>query len=161
MTKTARPLPLALLVIVLATAIVSCNNRASESAKDADTAPDTVTDTTAAVIAAEAQLSGVYADTSVTGTARFTRTDNGGVKLNLAIIVPAKASQSVAVHIHETGSCADSAKAAGAHWNPTGAQHGKWGTSSFHSGDIGNVMLDGAGNRPLVDWWRCPKRYSG
>jgi Cu-Zn family superoxide dismutase len=40
-------------------------------------------------------------------------------------------------------------KAAGGHWNPTNTQHGKWGSSSFHSGDIGNINLDANGKGSL------------
>jgi Cu-Zn family superoxide dismutase len=42
------------------------------------------------------------------------------------------------------------------HWNPTNAQHGKWGSASFHSGDIGNVKLDSKGHGTLsltTDLW--------
>jgi Cu-Zn family superoxide dismutase len=35
------------------------------------------------------------------------------------------------------------------HWNPTNQQHGKWGSSSFHLGDIGNISLDAAGKGSL------------
>jgi Cu-Zn family superoxide dismutase len=40
-------------------------------------------------------------------------------------------------------------KMAHGHWNPTNQQHGKWGSSSFHLGDIGNVPLDAAGKGSL------------
>ena len=35
------------------------------------------------------------------------------------------------------------------HWNPTNANHGKWGSAAFHAGDIGNVKLDGTGKGSL------------
>ena len=119
------------------------------SMKMADTsmkmAPETTSVPHAAVI-----LSGVYPDTTVTGNAQFDA-KNGKVKMKLELSIPSKANKSVAVHIHEMGDCGDMAKAAGGHWNPTGANHGKWGSSSFHSGDIGNVKLDskGAGTMEL------------
>ncbi|MEP6596781.1 MAG: superoxide dismutase family protein [Ginsengibacter sp.] len=108
---------------------------------------------------AAAVLSGVNADTTVTGNVQFDAQADGKVKMRLEISVPKKAGSSVAVHIHDMGDCGsmgDMAKAAGGHWNPTNAQHGKWGGSSFHSGDIGNVQLDAKGNGSMeleTDLW--------
>ncbi len=104
---------------------------------------------------AAAVLSGVFPDTTVTGNVQFDA-ENGKVKMKLEISIPEKANKSVAVHIHEKGDCADMGKAAGGHWNPTGANHGKWGGASFHSGDIGNVSLDGKGSGTMemeTDLW--------
>ncbi|HKQ61268.1 MAG TPA: superoxide dismutase family protein [Candidatus Polarisedimenticolaceae bacterium] len=62
-----------------------------------------------------------------------------------------------AVHLHEKGDCsAADATSAGGHWNPTSVNHGKWGTSPFHLGDIGNVKVgtDGTGELTLTtDKW--------
>lgn len=166
MTHLARSLRLALLVAGISSVLIACNNGAEEGGDNADTAgqeanattTDTGTNTGIPAVegGAEATLSGVYTDTSVSGTARFIPAGNGKVKLNLVVMVPAKANQSVAVHLHETGSCADQAKAAGPHWNPTGEAHGRWGQGAFHSGDIGNVKLDGSGRGMLeleTDRW--------
>ncbi len=104
---------------------------------------------------AAAVLSGTFPDTTVTGNVQFDDM-NGKVKMKLEISIPAKANKSVAVHIHEMGDCGDMGKAAGGHWNPTGATHGKWGSASFHSGDIGNVSLDAKGNGTMeleTDLW--------
>jgi Cu-Zn family superoxide dismutase len=82
--------------------------------------------------------------------------DNGKVKMKLDITVPKKANQSVAVHIHEHGSCGDMGKEAHGHWNPTKMNHGKWGSAAFHSGDIGNVSLNAEGKGTLeleTDLW--------
>ena len=49
------------------------------------------------------------------------------------------------MHIHEHPGCGDNGKDAHGHWNPTHVNHGKWGSDAFHSGDIGNVELDGEG----------------
>ena len=48
---------------------------------------------------------------------------------------------------------------AGGHWNPTDDEHGKWGTPPFHSGDIGNLIIndDGVGKLVLKDRF---KRWS-
>ena len=94
---------------------------------------------------AEAVLSATYPDTAVSGTAKFDAGSDGKVKMKIEITVPAKAGKSVAVHIHEHGDCSENGKMAHGHWNPTNAQHGKWGQGSFHSGDIGNVKLDAKG----------------
>lgn len=105
---------------------------------------------------AEAVISGTYPDTTVSGTAKFDTSKNGKVKMRLDITVAAKAGKSVAVHIHEHGDCGDNGKMAHGHWNPTNAQHGKWGQGSFHSGDIGNVKLDAKGKGTLsleTDLW--------
>lgn len=105
---------------------------------------------------AVAQLSGVIPDTTLTGTARFDAVEGSKVKMHLELTVPAKANHSVAVHIHENGDCGDMGKAAGGHWNPTNANHGKWGSNSFHSGDIGNVSLDANGKGSIdmeTDLW--------
>ena len=99
---------------------------------------------------AMATLSGTFADTSVTGTVNFDTVANGQVKMVLEITVPKKANKSIAVHIHEHGDCGDTAKMAHGHWNPTNAQHGKWGVGSFHAGDIGNVKLDSKGKGKLT-----------
>lgn len=105
---------------------------------------------------AEVTIGSTYADTAVNGKATFEALDNGKVKMQLEIEVPSKAGKSVAVHIHEHADCGDNGKNTHGHWNPTNAQHGKWGGASFHSGDIGNVKLDSKGKGTLTletDLW--------
>lgn len=95
---------------------------------------------------AEATLSGTFPDTAVSGSVKFVANSaNGKVKMILKITVPAKAGKAIAVHIHEHGDCGDMGKMAHGHWNPTNSKHGKWGSASFHSGDIGNVKLNAKG----------------
>lgn len=51
-------------------------------------------------------------------------------------------------HIHENGSCAESGKAAGGHYNPDGVKHGKLledGFEGAHAGDLGNVVIGDTG----------------
>ena len=51
-----------------------------------------------------------------------------------------------AIHIHEFGNCSSNdAKSAGGHWNPDNQNHGKWGSSSHHKGDIANLKADSLG----------------
>ena len=114
------------------------------------------TDNVAMVTHAEAKLSGTYADTTVDGTVRFDTDSAGKVKMTLDVTIPKKAGKSVAVHIHEHGNCGDTAMLAHGHWNPTNAQHGKWGSASFHLGDIGNVKLNAQGKGTMTlttDLW--------
>jgi Cu-Zn family superoxide dismutase len=146
-------------------AFFSCNNN-SKTETTQDTT-QTMKDTTMSkmpmdtasvpmVSHAEAKLSGTFADTTVEGTVKFDADPTGKVKMTLELTVPAKANKSIAVHIHEHGDCGDTAKMAHGHWNPTNAQHGKWGSASFHSGDIGNVKLDGKGKGKMTlttDLW--------
>lgn len=95
--------------------------------------------------------------TELTGKAEFSTMDNGNVQLKLTLHIPSKANDSVAVHIHANGDCGEDGKAAGGHWNPTNQQHGKWGSASFHSGDIGNIGLDAKGDATFemdTDLWQ-------
>lgn len=144
------------IIAVSAFTIVSCGNNESNTSDELSdtTAAINQTDTSSGNIAT-AVLSGTQPDTSVSGTVRFSE-DNGKVKMTLDITVPKKANQSVAVHIHEHGSCGDMGKEAHGHWNPTKVNHGKWGAASFHLGDIGNVDLDGEGKGTMeleTDLW--------
>ncbi|MGE5107652.1 MAG: superoxide dismutase family protein [Sphingobacteriales bacterium] len=105
---------------------------------------------------AEAHLEATNTLTPVNGLVTFTQVDNGKVKMQLEIIVPSRAGQSVAIHIHEHGMCGNAGGDAHGHWNPKGASHGKWGSTSYHAGDIGNIPLDANGKGRLVletDLW--------
>lgn len=146
----------------------SCNNENTSSDENTDTTT-TISDaahddmnmagdtaTVALVEKAEAVLTGTYPDTALSGTAKFETGSDGKVKMNIEITVAAKAGKEVAVHIHEHGDCSDNGKMAHGHWNPTNAQHGKWGSDSFHSGDIGNIKLDSKGKGSVTietDLW--------
>jgi Cu-Zn family superoxide dismutase len=136
--------------------LVSCgSNETSTANEDSDTTTVTSTVENETHAGAEAVLNATQPDTTVTGTARFSE-DNGKVKMTLDLTIPKKANQSVAVHIHEHGSCGDMGKEAHGHWNPTKMNHGKWGSASFHSGDIGNVNLNAEGKGTLeleTDLW--------
>ncbi|HRG38175.1 MAG TPA: superoxide dismutase family protein [Bacteroidia bacterium] len=95
---------------------------------------------------ATATLQGVYNDTLVTGTASFMQMGDGDVTLKLDVTVPSRANKSIAVHFHMMNDCGGNANNAMGHWNPTGASHGKWGSASYHIGDIGNINLDASGH---------------
>ncbi|MEO6253237.1 MAG: superoxide dismutase family protein [Ferruginibacter sp.] len=131
----------------------ACNNEKKADETTTSTT-DTVVTTTEAT-AAMATLSATVPDTALTGTAEFSQ-QNGKVKLSLNITCLQLANKSVAVHLHEMGDCGDMGKMAHGHWNPTNQNHGKWGSNSFHSGDIGNVSLDVTGKGTLemeTDLW--------
>jgi len=50
------------------------------------------------------------------------------------------------VHFHAVGRCEGPAFAsAGAHWNPTGRQHGKLNPAGHHLGDLDNLDVDESG----------------
>ena len=147
------------LVALLGAAVISfttsCNNASDDNDGQGDTTATATADTAMGNQVAEPTISNMYPDTSVTGTARFEQND-GKVKLTLNVTIPSKANKSIAVHIHETGDCGDTAKKAGPHWNPGGSQHGKWGVNGFHAGDIGNITLDGEGKGSVeleTDMW--------
>ncbi|MBD0289101.1 MAG: superoxide dismutase family protein [Flavisolibacter sp.] len=132
---------LAFAVVVASFSWIACNN--NQPANDNRQTDNEKTNSGAQH--ATATLNGTKPDTTVIGTVRFYETGGGKVGMQLQITVPKKANQSVAVHIHEHGDCGNMGKHAGGHWNPTRQNHGKWGSGSFHSGDIGNIPLDANG----------------
>jgi superoxide dismutase, Cu-Zn family len=145
-------------VAIASVVLVSCNNNSNDETPTGMNKP--MTDTTMPrmmmdltsmpmVDHAEAELSGTYADTTVNGSVKFDMAPGGNVTMILDITIPAKAGRSVAIHIHEHGDCGDSAMLAHGHWNPTNKQHGKWGSESFHAGDIGNIKLNAKGKGTL------------
>ena len=149
--------PLPALLIISVFSLVSCGSNETNTASENSDTTSVVTSSVEneASNSAEAILSGTQSDTTVTGTVSFSE-NNGKVKMMLDITVPKKANQSVAVHIHEHGSCGDMGKEAHGHWNPTKMNHGKWGSAAFHSGDIGNVDLNAEGKGTLeleTDLW--------
>lgn len=128
--------------LALAVIVTACSN----SGKHKDMADSTmVTADTTSKSSAHADISSTKADTTGSGTADFTRKDDGTVELKLMLDFPVLANKNVAVHIHDHGDCGDNGNMTHGHWNPTKEDHGKWGDAHFHSGDIGNIMLDAKG----------------
>ena len=132
----------------LVLAIAACAGETSE-VDDHDTAVQAMSADTTMYETASANLSGTKADTVVSGVCEFTRKGNK-VELALALNAPKKANSTVAVHFHEHGDCGDAGKGAHGHWNPTNEDHGKWGSSKYHSGDIGNIQLDKDGKGTIT-----------
>ena len=140
--------------LLLVLFFTACNNQKKTEDNTASN-ENTEIKTSDAAAAAMATITATVPDTALTGTAEFTQ-QNGKVKMELNITCLKMANKSVAVHLHEMGDCGDMGKMAHGHWNPTNQQHGKWGSNSFHSGDIGNVSLDAAGKGYLeieTDLW--------
>jgi|SRR5690606_2264424 len=82
------------------------------------------------------------------GTATFSETD-GQVTFtaNLTGLEPGVH----AIHIHEKSDCsAADGSSAGGHWNPTFKNHGKWGSESYHRGDIGNFPVNENGEGTIT-----------
>ena len=142
------------LIAIGTVSLLSCNSNETTVTTDdaASTSTATATNepaTPAVSTHAEATITSTYSDTTVNGTIKFDADSAGKVLMTLDITIPAKAGKSVAVHIHEHGNCGDTATLAHGHWNPTNAQHGKWASDNYHSGDIGNIKLDSKGKGTL------------
>lgn len=161
MKQLIKPFKTAGFLLMASFAILSCNSGNSSEGNTTSPSDSVATAKTAATTPVPIQQHAAAdlkatTDTTLSGTADFTTESDGKVKMKLDLNIPQKANKSVAVHIHADGDCGDMGMAAGGHWNPTNAQHGKWGSSSFHSGDIGNVKLDmnGKGSMELeTDLW--------
>jgi len=88
---------------------------------------------------------------SVSGVATFIETKKG---VEAKISLSGYGATSLGVHLHDYGDCsAQDGSSAGGHWNPTNEEHGAWGGDSFHSGDIGNIIIneDEKGSLVLLD----------
>lgn len=97
----------------------------------------------------------------VIGSAQFYQLKDGKIKMDLELNYPERADSTVAVHFHEHGDCGNMGENAHGHWNPTNESHGKWGSESYHSGDIGNVNLDAKGKGSIsvtTDRWSIDEK---
>jgi superoxide dismutase, Cu-Zn family len=77
------------------------------------------------------------------GKATFTALDHG-VRLQGEVSGLPPGSEH-GFHIHEKGDCSDNAMAAGGHFNPAGATHGKFGAPGSHAGELPSLVADGNG----------------
>ena len=134
------------ILLIASISFVACNSSSSDKTTSTDSTKTTMSDS---MVMAQATINATYTDTAVQGNATFHQLD-GKVEMVLNLTIPSKANSSVAVHLHEHGDCGDMGKGAHGHWNPTNKNHGKWGSESFHSGDIGNVKLDAEGKGSLT-----------
>lgn len=75
---------------------------------------------------------------------------DGGVRVQLE--TRAMAPGNYGSHVHMVGRCdAPSFESAGAHWNPTGAKHGRDNPAGAHLGDLPNLLV-GADRRGSVEY---------
>src|SRR5690606_12700282 len=86
------------------------------------------------------------AERETVGEATFTTTAAGVVvRVTLSGFTTA-APGAHGIHIHQTGTCTPDFNAAGAHFNPTGAEHGLENPRGAHAGDLPNITIDEEGN---------------
>lgn len=89
-----------------------------------------------------ARVEGVAGDQDVRGTVRFEPRQGGmWVRAELTGLEPGPHG----FHVHEHGSCADAAEAAGGHFAPEGEPHGPPTAEKRHVGDLGNLEADATG----------------
>ncbi len=146
MKKTSFWLSLPLFIGVMA---ACTNNNKTDSSHDSTMHADSMAMDTSSMMgsaeSAHADISATKTDTAGSGSVDFVKKADGIVEMTLNVTFAKMANKTVAVHLHEHGDCGDSGKGAHGHWNPTNEAHGKWGSAAYHSGDIGNVQLDGEG----------------
>ena len=76
------------------------------------------------------------------------RQGTGGVRVSLRVTGFSPGTHGV--HVHTVGKCeAPGFTSAGAHWNPTGRQHGKDNPAGMHKGDLPNIIAGGDGRGAL------------
>lgn len=88
----------------------------------------------------------VDAKGGASGTAELLSGQNGGVLIKLEV-KGLPASQWVAFHVHETGTCdaATHHDSAGGHFNPTDKEHGYGAARGWHAGDMPNQHVGADG----------------
>ncbi|ALF60245.1 superoxide dismutase family protein [Psychrobacter urativorans] len=74
----------------------------------------------------------------------YLRPVDGGVQV-YGKLTHLKAGQTVALHIHETGSCDMMGKAAGGHFNPDNKPHSNPDDMNGHAGDLPNLTANSDG----------------
>lgn len=96
-----------------------------------------------------AEIKGTSAASAVSGLATLQDVPNG---LQIHVTLSGVPAGVHGFHIHEFGSCADSGKAAGSHYNPMSAPHGQIlheGVGHAHAGDLGNITAGADGKASL------------
>lgn len=98
---------------------------------------------------AVANVAGTVSTSPIKGTVSLEDTP-GGLHVKAQLVnVPAGQH---GFHIHEFGSCEETGKAAGGHFNPLGMPHGqvlKDGLQHAHVGDMGNITAEANGNAAI------------
>jgi Cu-Zn family superoxide dismutase len=140
-------LSVAVFLVSVLTVVAGCGQPASDQAPKETASYDAPAARASAAIEAKS-------DSGVSGSATFVA-ENGQVTLTLEIRGASPGEH--AFHLHEIGDCsAADGTSAGGHWNPTGADHGKWAEDPYHLGDVGNITIgeDGTGTYTMTtDRW--------
>jgi len=75
---------------------------------------------------------------STSGIVKFIKTDKG---IRVTAFLKNLSPGSHGFHIHEFGDCtSDNGTSAGGHFNPTHQSHGNPKSTSYHIGDLGNIV---------------------
>ena len=103
------------------------------------------------VISAKVFMEATQEGSEISGTLDLIET-GGGVTVVVSLSnVPTSGKHGI--HVHAKGSCEDSGKAAGGHFNPASTKHGllaRDGHDNAHTGDMGNITIDENGDGALV-----------
>jgi len=137
-------------LLVAATVVVAaCSRDGTPPPAQSDTGSPS--DTAASAPATEASAPRIHRvnllptrGNKATGTLEL-EAETGGVRVT-GSITGLKENADHGFHIHEIGDCtAPDASSAGAHFNPTGQQHGDPSGGEHHAGDIPNLRADEQG----------------
>ena len=88
-----------------------------------------------------APIKGTSGESKIEGDIFFNE-ENGGLTVEAKVVNVAPGNYGF--HVHENGSCDDTGKAAGGHFNPNHVEHGylpKNGILHAHAGDMGNITV--------------------
>ncbi len=101
-------------------------------------------------VAGSDQAAAVLAEPGGREIGRATIVQEGeGVQVRIEVM--GLAAGTYGAHVHRTGRCeAPGFESAGAHWNPTGAQHGFQNPSGRHRGDLPNLVVGADGRGTLA-----------
>lgn len=141
-----RPALRAAALALLPVAFVACS-KGREGTPPASAEPASATRSASAEFEARS-------GSGVTGRATFEAADGG---VTMVVEMEGLTPGEHAMHLHNDGDCsAPDFLSAGAHWNPTADDHGRFGHDPFHRGDIGNFVAGDDGSAALTfstDLW--------
>lgn len=131
-------------ICIAALVVAGCNKKEPAAEQATATPPVAAPEPAPSSVSATAQLAATKGHTA---SGMLTLTAEGeGVHLTGTLQgLPPNAE--LGFHIHEKGDCsADDASSAGAHFNPSGAEHGSPLEAPHHAGDMLNAKSDAQGN---------------
>ena len=138
--RSAFPAPL--IVMLCAQTLAACSSSPpAVGSSGVGLLTDVLTEPNAVAVARMMGVGG----SRVEGTVSFTQ--YGSIVVVRARFIGMEYGQAYGLHVHEKGDCrGDNASAAGGHFNPGGAPHGRPGRGAHHAGDLPNMQADGEGN---------------